>query len=135
MAFGAKKIFPIDTKPSTAVGVSIPFNAVSVFNPTYTTRDAIRNNLINFFLTEPKERYFNSFGGGIRSLIFEQINTNSLEFLKEDIQSKIILYFPSVIITSLEVTSSEPDTNQVFVSLYYNIKDTGITDQIEIAFE
>lgn len=134
MAFGAKKIFPIDTKPSTAVGVSIPFNAVSVFNPTYTTKDAIRNNLINFFLTEPKERYFNSFGGGIRSLIFEQINTNSLEFLKEDIQSKIILYFPSVIITSLEVTSSEPDTNQVFVSLYYNIKDTGITDQIEIAF-
>jgi len=135
MAFGAKKIFPIDTKPSTAVGVSIPFNAVSVFNPTYTTRDAIRNNLINFFLTEPNERYFNPFGGGIRSLIFEQINTNSLEFLKEDIQSKIILYFPSVIITSLEVTSSEPDTNQVFVSLYYNIKDTGITDQIEIAFE
>jgi hypothetical protein len=134
MAFGAKKIFPIDTKPSTAVGVSIPFNAVSVFNPTYTTKDAIRNNLINFFLTEPKERYFNSFGGGLRSLIFEQINTNSLEFLKEDIQSKIILYFPSVIITSLEVTSSEPDTNQVFVSLYYNIKDTGITDQIEIAF-
>jgi phage baseplate assembly protein W len=134
MAFGAKKIFPIDTKPSTAVGVSIPFNAVSVFNPTYTTKDAIRNNLINFFLTEPGERYFNSFGGGIRSLIFEQINTNSLEFLKEDIQSKIILYFPSVIITSLEVTSSEPDTNQVFVSLYYNIKDTGITDQIEIAF-
>jgi len=134
MAFGAKKIFPIDTIPSTAVGVSIPFNAVSVFNSTYTTKDAIRNNLINFFLTEPKERYFTSFGGGLRSLIFEQINTNSLEFLKEDIQSKITLYFPSVIVTSLEVTS-EADTNQVFVSLYYNIKDTGITDQIEIAFK
>ena len=28
MAFGAKKIFPIDTKPGTGVGVSIPFNAL-----------------------------------------------------------------------------------------------------------
>jgi phage baseplate assembly protein W len=135
MAFGAKKIFPIDTESSTAVGVSIPFNAVSVFNSTYITKDAIRNNLINFFLTDTGERYLNvSFGGGLRSFIFEQINTNNLEFLKEDIQSKITLYFPSVIVTSLEVTS-EADTNQVFVSLYYNIKDTGITDQIEIAFK
>ena len=56
------------------------------------------------------------------------------DFLKEDIQSKIALYFPSITITSLEVTS-ETDQNQVFVNLYYNIKDTGITDQIEIAFE
>ena len=135
MAFGAKKIFPIDTKPSTAVGISIPFNAVNVFNSTYITKDAIRNNLINFFLTNPKERYLNVlFGGGLRAFIFEQITTGNLDFLKEDIQSKIALYFPSVIVTSLEITS-EPDTNQVFVSLYYNIKDTGITDQIEIAFE
>jgi len=135
MAFGAKKIFPIDTKPSTAVGISIPFNAVNVFNSTYTTKDAIRNNLINFFLTNPGERYLNVlFGGGLRAFIFEQITTGNLDFLKEDIQSKITLYFPSVIVTSLEITS-EPDTNQVFVSLYYNIKDTGITDQIEIAFE
>ena len=51
MAFGAKKIFPIDTRPGTAVGVSIPFNNNSVFFSTYTTQDAIRNNLINFFLT------------------------------------------------------------------------------------
>ena len=31
MAFGAKKIFPIDTKPGTAVGVAVPFNAPNVF--------------------------------------------------------------------------------------------------------
>jgi len=135
MAFGAKKIFPIDTKPSVAVGISIPFNGDAVFNSTYTTKDAIRNNLINFFLTNPGERYLNVlYGGGLRAFIFEQITTGNLDFLKEDIQSKIALYFPSITITSLEVTS-ETDQNQVFVNLYYNIKDTGITDQIEIAFE
>ena len=31
MAFGAKKIFPIDTKPGTAVGVAIPFNAPATY--------------------------------------------------------------------------------------------------------
>ena len=135
MAFGAKKIFPIDTKPSVAVGISIPFNGDAVFNSTYTTKDAIRNNLINFFLTNPGERYLNVlYGGGLRAFIFEQITTGNLDFLKEDIQSKIALYFPSITVTSLEVTS-ETDQNQVFVNLYYNIKDTGITDQIEIAFE
>ena len=135
MAFGAKKIFPIDTKPSVAVGVSIPFNGDTVFNSTYTTKDAIRNNLINFFLTNPGERYLNVlFGGGLRAFIFEQITAGNLDFLKEDIQSKLTLYFPSVVVSSLEVTSAQ-DQNQVFVSLYYSIKDTGITDQIEIAFE
>jgi len=51
MAFDAKKIFPIDKKPSVAVGVGIPFAAPAVFTSTYTTQQAIKNNLINFFLT------------------------------------------------------------------------------------
>ena len=48
MAFGAKKIFPIDTKPSVAVGISIPFNGDAVFNSTYTTKDAVKSNILNF---------------------------------------------------------------------------------------
>ena len=49
MAFGAQKIFPIDTKPGTAVGVAIPFDAPGVFYSTYTTQNAIKNNLSGFF--------------------------------------------------------------------------------------
>ena len=60
MAFRAKKIFPIDTKPGTAVGVAVPFNAPNVFFQTYVTQDAIRNNLLNFFLTNQTERYLNN---------------------------------------------------------------------------
>jgi hypothetical protein len=55
MAFGAKKIFPIDTTFGTAVGVDIPFNAPAVFKSNYTTQDSIKNNLINFFLTNKKK--------------------------------------------------------------------------------
>jgi len=134
MAFGAKKIYPIDTKPGTGVGVAIPFNAPGVFKITYTTKEAIKNNLINFFLTNKNEVYLNpTFGGNLRAFIFQQINTGNLDSLKEDIQSQLNLYFPSVIVESLNI-DSQPDINQINIVLKYNIVDTGFTDTLEITF-
>ena len=134
MAFGAKKIYPIDTKQGTGVGVAIPFNAPGVFKITYTTKEAIKNNLINFFLTNKNEIYLNpTFGGNLRAFIFQQISTGNIDSLKEDIQYQLNLYFPSVIVESLNI-DSQPDINQINVILKYNIADTGFTDTLEIAF-
>jgi phage baseplate assembly protein W len=134
MAFGAKRIFPIDTKPGTGVGVNIPFNSPGVFKSTYLTKDAIRNNLINFFLTNKNEYYLNpDFGGNLRNFIFEQISTNNLENLKEDIQTQLGLYFPNVNILSLDILS-DPDSNEIIVEFKYNILNTGITDELSISF-
>lgn len=134
MAFGAKKIFPLDRRPSVAIGFSLPFSTNQVFSSTYLTKDAIRYNLINYFLTNQGERPLNpTFGADLRKFIFTQINDNSLDFIKEDIQSKINLYFPNVIINNLELLSS-PDENQINIKLFYQVKDTGITDNIEISF-
>ena len=134
MAFGAKKIFPIDTRPGTGVGVGLPFNAPAVFPITYTTKEAIKNNLINYFLTNKSERYLNpTFGGNLRAFIFQQIAEDNLDSLKEDIQYQLGLYFPSVIVESLNI-DSQPDINQINIILKYNIADTGFTDQLEIAF-
>jgi len=134
MAFGAKKIFPIDTKPGTAVGVAIPFNAPATFFSTYTTKDAIRNNLINFFLTNKTERYLdNDFGANLRQFIFEQINSDNINNIKESIQQLINLYFPNVRIDKLDILES-PDTNEINIQLYYSIINTGITDQVQITF-
>jgi len=135
MAFGAKKIFPIDTKPGTAVGVSIPFNAPAVFYSTYTTQDAIRNNLLNFFLTNQPERYLNpTFGASLRAFIFQQITDGNLEGLKENIQYQLNQYFPNIVVASLDILQ-DTDSNTITVKLKYSIKDTGITDQIQIAFQ
>jgi phage baseplate assembly protein W len=134
MAFGAQKIFPIDTKPGTAIGVSLNFNNPGVFESTYLTKDAIKNNLINFFLTNQPERYLNPlFGGNLRNFIFEQITANNTDFLKQDIQTQIGLYFPNVIVARLDVIEY-PDINQVIVTLKYTIADTNISDQLDIAF-
>jgi phage baseplate assembly protein W len=134
MAFGAKKIFPLDTKLGTAVGIGLPFNAPGVFKSTYLTKDAIKNNLINFFLTNQSERYLNpNFGGNLRAFLFEQISNNNLDNLKEDIQTQLGLYFPNIIISSLDVLSS-PDDNEITVDFKYSITNTGITDELSISF-
>jgi phage baseplate assembly protein W len=134
MAFGAKKIFPIDTKPGTAVGVAIPFNAPNVFFQTFTTQDAIRNNLLNFFLTNQTERYLNNqFGANLRAFIFEQISTNNISFLKENIQTLISQYFINIKVEKLDILEY-PDNNEISVQLTYSIINTGITDQVQISF-
>ena len=122
MAFGAKKIFPIDTRPGTGVGIALPFNAPSVFKTTYTTHESIKYNLINYFLTNKNERYLNPiFGGNLRAFIFQQITDNNIEYLEQDIQNQIGLYFPNVIIGSLNI-NSYPDFNQIEVILIRGLK-------------
>jgi phage baseplate assembly protein W len=132
MAFGAKKIFPLDTKPSVGVGVALPFNAPGVFRTTYTTQESIKYNLINFFLTNQPERYLNpTFGGNLRKFVFEQITTGNLGLLKQDIQESLNLYFPNVVVEALTILP-DTDNNQVDIVLKYSIQDTGINDTIEI---
>ena len=134
MAFGAKKIFPVDFKPGTAVGVGLPFNAPAVFKSTYTTKDAIKYNLLNYFLTNKTERYLNpNFGGNLRAFIFQQITNGNIEGLKSDIQSQLKTYFPNVNVDSLNVDFIT-DENQITVALTYNIINTGISDNINITF-
>ena len=134
MAFGARQIAPIDTKPGTGVGVSIPFNAPGVFTTTYTTQKATQSNLINFFLTNKNERYLNpTFGGGLRAFIFEQIANDNIEGLKEDLNSQIELYFSNIQVKELNVLSN-PDTNAINIEMTYNILNTGITDEIQLEF-
>ena len=75
MAFIISSKFPVDTLPDVAVGVSIPFTGKAVFNQTFITKDQIKSNLINFFLTNKGERYLNpGFGGDLRATLFESIS-------------------------------------------------------------
>ena len=98
MAFSPQQIAPIDFDASTAVGVNIPLNGPAVFISNYQTKDAIKNNLINFFLTNPGERILNPlFGGGLRAFIFEQITVDNLSSLREDVNDKLQIYFPNII--------------------------------------
>jgi phage baseplate assembly protein W len=134
MAFGAKQIFPNDLKPRIAIGVNLPFNGESVFISNYQTKEAIKNNLINFFLTNPGERPANpTFGAGLRNYIFTQINNNNLDFIKEDIQQKIGDNFFNITVDSIEILSQE-EFNTINILIQYSIKNTGINDELQLTF-
>lgn len=134
MAFEAQQIFPIDFNKSAAVGIDLPFNAPGVFRSNFTTKQAIKNNLINYFLTNPGERPLNpNFGGGLRSFIFEQISTGNLDFLEERISNDLNTFFTNISIDNLEILKQE-DLNTITVSLTYSVINTNISDTLEIDF-
>jgi phage baseplate assembly protein W len=135
MAFQVEKIHPLDLQPRKAVGVGLPFSSKSVFNSTYTTKDAIKANLINYFLTEKGERFLNpALGAGLRALLFDQMTEDKKEEINYTVRQGVAEWFPSIIIKNLNTEYSQ-DTNTVTVSMNYSVFQTNIEDQLVINFE
>ena len=134
MAFGATRIFPNDQRPRVAIGFNLPMNECGVFTPNYQTKDAIKANLINYFLTNPGERPGNpEFGAGLRAYIFTQIDQQDLSFIKDDIQSKVLTFFPDVIIQEITVLPTET-SNEININITYSVADTGINGALSLSF-
>ena len=134
MAFNPQQISPIDFNKSAAVGVDLPFNGNAVFKSNFQTKDAIKNNLINFFLTNSGDRFLNpTFGGGLREFVFEQLSNDNVAFLQQDIENKIQQFFPNILITSLDILENA-DFNSINIELKYEVANTNITDIINIEF-
>lgn len=133
MAYQVQQVSPLDLKPSVGIGVNIPFSGKAVFNTTFTTKDAVRANIINFLLTNQNERIFNNnFGANIRAFIFEMISTDSLDSLQKRLGDLLQQYFPNLSISTLTV-SGDPDSNSVYINLGYAIKSYAIEDNFTIA--
>jgi uncharacterized protein len=132
MAYIVRNVDVLDLKPSTGVGISLPFNGPTGVNTTYTSKDAIKSNLLNFILTGKKERVMNpSFGSGVRDLLFEPITENLTDQIEGLIFGGVETYFPQVQINSLTVDLS-PDTRTVTIYLGYSVINTNIEDELQI---
>ena len=122
-------------RPSTGVGISVPFDGPTGINTTYTTQEAIKSNLLNYFLTDNRERVFNpKFGSGIRGMLFEQITTSTTSELTQMVTSEIALYFPNIIVENLKVTPLF-DQNSVQIYFRYSVALTNIEDEIQVTFQ
>ncbi len=135
MAINSVKIDPLDLQPRKAVGIKLPFSGDAVFNSTYQTRDAIKTNLINYFLTSKGERYLNvEFGNGLQALLFDQLTEDKVQEIDQKIKQDLAIYFPRVQASKIE-TEGLPDTNTVQFSMKYQVQDTNIEDEIILNFE
>ena len=134
MAFGARRVYPNDTRPRVAIRVNLPFSEPGVFTPNFQTRYAVKNNLINYLLTIPGERLENpTFGAGLREYIFNAINSENFDFIKENLQDKIDQNFDNIEILSINV-GRNVNENTINVSINYKIPNTGINDELELNF-
>ena len=126
MAYNARNINVLDLRPSVGVGVALPFNTSAVFQTVYTTKEQLKFNIINFLLTDKRERIFNAnFGANIRSKLFEQITANTTEDLDSQIRLGIQQYFPNVVITDLTF-GGDPNQNLLTIQFSYIINNNVI---------
>jgi len=127
--------FPIDLTPSVAVGYGFPLDGNAVFIPTFTTREQLKANLVNYLLTNKGERLFRpDFGGDLRNLLFEAILDSTTDALQIRIQNDINKYFPEIVVKQIEFIN-EPDRNEITFNLVYQIENFGIEDEITIELE
>jgi phage baseplate assembly protein W len=130
MAYGIRQIPIVDLKKSTALGVAIPFQANNVFTSVYTTQEQTKYNIINFMLTDRRERPFNpNFGAGLRSRLFEQITQDDLDSLKQSVSNQVESYFPNVQMNSINITG-DPDNATITISMVYTLKNLRTSDTL-----
>jgi hypothetical protein len=135
MAYGIKKIAIADMKPSMGVGVKIPFSEKSVFTTVYSTKEQLKFNLINYLLSDPRERPFNvSFGAGLRSKIFEHISYKTIEDIKMSLTTKLEKTFPQINISDV-IIDPNADMGSIMINFSYSIVNTGENDEVNIQIQ
>jgi phage baseplate assembly protein W len=135
MAYGLKQISSLDLKPSTGIGVKVPFSSTSVFTTVYTTKEQTKYNIINFLLTDKRERPLNpTFGAGLRSKLFEQISESTMSELEASIISQVENNFPNIKVIQLSV-EGDPDRNSIAIQFSYRIITTSETDTANIVIQ
>jgi phage baseplate assembly protein W len=129
------RVDPRDLQKNIAIGVCLPFNTPSAFRSSYSTKEQIKYNLINLLLTNKGERIENpEFGADIKRELFEQIDENTFESLKNKIIDNVNVFIPEVTLTNITI-NPQTDNNKVNVNIEYYVNISGESENLNINFE
>jgi len=135
MAQIVDNVFPTQESGSAALGFSFPLSGNAVFNPTYTAKEVIRTNLLNWLLTNKGERVMRpTFGANLRDFIGEGINDGTDTAIEERIKNNISIEFPQIQVKSVNF-NNQADSNTINLFVNYLIRNIGAEDQINIAIQ
>ena len=135
MAQIVDNVFPTQESGSAALGFSFPLSGNAVFNPTYTAKEVIRTNLLNWLLTNKGERVMRpTFGANLRDFIGEGINEGTDKAIEERIKNNISIEFPQIQVKSVNF-NNQADNNTINLFVNYLIRNIGAEDQINIAIQ
>ena len=130
------RVNPLDLQKNIAIGVSLPFNGpAGPFNKTYSTKDQTKSNLINLLLTDKGERVFNpEFGTDLKRVLFEGITEDIVPTIQDLITTNVNIFIPEVRITNITVNTENKENNSISVTVTYQLKISGTSDQITVEF-
>ena len=135
MAQIVNNVFPTPESGSRALGFSFPLSGEAVFNPTYSTKEVIKTNLLNWLLTNKGERVMRpTFGANLRDFIGEGINAGTDTAIEERIKNNISVEFPQIQVKSVNF-NNQADSNTINLFVNYLIRNIGAEDQINIAIQ
>lgn len=131
MPTNRKHIRLLDVFASVAVGINIPFSEPTGITPNYTTQEAIKNNIINYILTNENERLMkSSFGGNLRNTVFQVQTEDELEAVGDNLKFGLEREFPAIKVTDISFKPN-PDENSLNFFITYALS-TGTTDSVAI---
>ena len=116
------RLNPQDLGQPRGIGISVLYsNNTSVFNPTVTTKDQVKSNLINYVLTNKGERLYDpNFGGDIRRAIFEANDDLTFDEIAVRLEKEILQYVPNIILQSV-IIKRDPYNNLVNIIINYQL--------------
>jgi hypothetical protein len=116
------RLNPQDIGQKRGIGISVLFNNdTSVFNQTFTTKEQVKSNLVNYILTNKGERFFDPmFGGNLRASLFDP--DTSFDNIAARLENEIYAYVPNIIIRNISVKKYS-DQNLVNIILDYSINN------------
>lgn len=123
---------PQDVGQKRGIGINVLFNnGNNVFNQTFTTKDQVKSNLINYILTNKGERFFNpTFGGDLRASLFDP--DSSFDNITARLEQEIYAYVPNIIIRNIDIKKYS-DENLVNIILDYSINNQDDTLVINVS--
>ena len=93
--------------------------------------EAVKFNLRNIILTSPGEMIWDfDFGVGIKDLLFEQVDLNTLDEYKAIIRGQMETYAPYIDVENINLYVLED--NAIKIDFTYSINRTDVTDILEI---
>ena len=139
----SRKPYLQDNNPNIKVGIDLPIRRDDIedgwFASSKTTIEAVKNNIINLLNTNQGERLMQpTLGLDLRSLLFEQMTTETIMSVQNKILDTFQRWLPFVEVRDIRINNEavEDNLNQIRGNLIFNIKkDPNTIDSVSLNFD
>ena len=137
----------IDRDKRVSIGIDMPFRLTAntasgsgYFASTFTTIDAVKNNIRLLLDTDQGERLMQpTLGVGLKTLLFDNITQETTSQVQLSITDTINTFLPFVTITKMDIEVEDNKglgPNSIYINLAFNInKDPSTHDSVQVTIQ